>query len=279
MEQNQQTPAEQQQQQPVSSANNEPEAMIINDAPTESPSESSQIPTVEEAAPTTSAPTTNDAASSSTTATPTTSPGSTPNQQRRTPLLTLHVTYVLDAPPQANSQNTNESSAEANNDSAQPQPQPPHQQIEVVFVLSPFGREGNNEQSENLNDIQNLWQRIPPEMLLRLLFGAGGRGSMSEGSGGFDDFLNRAFLQYQQAVRPAPPAKAALAALSEYVVAADAMVENCTICQEDFATGDKATKLPCTHSYHTDCVMQWLKEHHTCPICRHALPTEEAVAN
>ena len=34
-------------------------------------------------------------------------------------------------------------------------------------------------------------------------------------------------------------------------------------------------KMPCSHVFHEDCLLQWLKEHSTCPICRMSLPTSE----
>ncbi|OLN95776.1 putative RING finger protein P32A8.03c [Colletotrichum chlorophyti] len=47
----------------------------------------------------------------------------------------------------------------------------------------------------------------------------------------------------------------------------------CTICIDDFKEGDDATVLPCKHWFHDQCVVMWLKEHNTCPICR--TPIEE----
>ncbi|OHE91468.1 hypothetical protein CORC01_13240 [Colletotrichum orchidophilum] len=47
----------------------------------------------------------------------------------------------------------------------------------------------------------------------------------------------------------------------------------CTICIDDFNEGDDATVLPCKHWFHDQCVVMWLKEHNTCPICR--TPIEE----
>ena len=33
--------------------------------------------------------------------------------------------------------------------------------------------------------------------------------------------------------------------------------------------GDKISKLKCDHTFHTDCIMQWLKEYnYKCPVCR-----------
>ncbi|KAF4420908.1 putative RING finger protein [Colletotrichum fructicola] len=51
----------------------------------------------------------------------------------------------------------------------------------------------------------------------------------------------------------------------------------CTICIDDFSLGDDATVLPCKHWFHDQCVVMWLKEHNTCPICR--TPIEESSSN
>lgn len=42
----------------------------------------------------------------------------------------------------------------------------------------------------------------------------------------------------------------------------------CTICIDDIKIGDEVTVLPCKHWFHGECVVLWLKEHNTCPICR-----------
>ncbi|KAH6635446.1 hypothetical protein B0J18DRAFT_47775 [Chaetomium sp. MPI-SDFR-AT-0129] len=42
----------------------------------------------------------------------------------------------------------------------------------------------------------------------------------------------------------------------------------CTICIDEMKKGDEVAVLPCKHWYHGECVVLWLKEHNTCPICR-----------
>ena len=45
------------------------------------------------------------------------------------------------------------------------------------------------------------------------------------------------------------------------------LAENCTICLEAVMRGQEVY-LPCTHSYHSECINRWLQTQRTCPICR-----------
>ncbi|KAK7958130.1 hypothetical protein PG996_010426 [Apiospora saccharicola] len=50
----------------------------------------------------------------------------------------------------------------------------------------------------------------------------------------------------------------------------------CTICIDDVGLGDEVIVLPCKHWFHDECVVLWLKEHNTCPICRAPVEGESA---
>ncbi|WZN66008.1 RING-H2 finger protein [Chloropicon roscoffensis] len=75
--------------------------------------------------------------------------------------------------------------------------------------------------------------------------------------------------------RPAAGATAArdrrLSRLKEYAYDASAEQadgDECTICFEDFSGGERIRELPCGHTFHVDCVDEWLLRHASCPICR-----------
>ncbi|KAF4396805.1 hypothetical protein F8388_004773 [Cannabis sativa] len=49
---------------------------------------------------------------------------------------------------------------------------------------------------------------------------------------------------------------------------------NCTICQENLLFEDmKVVEMPCSHLYHKNCIVSWLKIKHLCPLCRYSIPT------
>lgn len=68
--------------------------------------------------------------------------------------------------------------------------------------------------------------------------------------------------------------------LTPISVTADDLLEEtnkeCAICLGDQLIGDPASKLPCGHLFHVECVEQWLRLHCTCPVCRFELETDDS---
>ena len=78
-----------------------------------------------------------------------------------------------------------------------------------------------------------------------------------------------------------PPASAkTLSRIPIVRVVADDLTEDnecCTICLDAHVPGELAARLPCGHLFHKDCVMEWLRRHCVCPVCRYELPTDSVV--
>eukprot|EP00483_Globobulimina_turgida_P002257 UN02259 len=50
--------------------------------------------------------------------------------------------------------------------------------------------------------------------------------------------------------------------------------KKCSICCNGFKLGGDATMLdPCKHIFHDLCILKWLKQNNTCPLCRKELLT------
>ncbi|KAJ4957523.1 hypothetical protein NE237_024634 [Protea cynaroides] len=50
--------------------------------------------------------------------------------------------------------------------------------------------------------------------------------------------------------------------------------ETCMICMDEFVRGIHFTKLPCSHFFHSECILTWLKDKNSYLLCRFAMPTE-----
>ena len=48
----------------------------------------------------------------------------------------------------------------------------------------------------------------------------------------------------------------------------DESKEACTVCQDLVEKGAITLTMPCGHFFHKACLMPWLQEHNTCPVCR-----------
>ncbi|KAG5552731.1 hypothetical protein RHGRI_010736 [Rhododendron griersonianum] len=77
---------------------------------------------------------------------------------------------------------------------------------------------------------------------------------------------------------PAPAPKASIDAIptvkiSQKHLRSDA---HCAVCKEKFELGSHARKLPCKHIYHSDCIVPWLVQHNSCPVCRQELPPQRS---
>ncbi|KAH7649798.1 ring domain [Cryptosporidium bovis] len=54
----------------------------------------------------------------------------------------------------------------------------------------------------------------------------------------------------------------------------------CAVCQDEYNVGDEVMGLTrdvevCPHIFHVNCLMPWLNQHNSCPVCRFELPTDD----
>ncbi len=70
---------------------------------------------------------------------------------------------------------------------------------------------------------------------------------------------------------PPPASQVALDTLPTRQIADGEQSERCVVCLETMGAGEQAAVLPCTHTFHSDCVKTWLSVCGTCPVCRYAV--------
>ncbi|CAB3978066.1 E3 ubiquitin- ligase RNF181 [Paramuricea clavata] len=49
---------------------------------------------------------------------------------------------------------------------------------------------------------------------------------------------------------------------------------SCPVCLETYENTEIYIELPCKHKFHEYCILSWLKQTNSCPVCRHELPTD-----
>eukprot|EP00035_Acanthoeca_spectabilis_P010399 m.184260 g.184260 ORF g.184260 m.184260 type:complete len:249 (-) comp15008_c0_seq3:249-995(-) len=81
--------------------------------------------------------------------------------------------------------------------------------------------------------------------------------------------VNRLFTSQNFRFEATP--QSVIDALDEHRLTPGELADNvsCTICLIDFKDTDRVLKLECSHLYHRECLVPWLTQQATCPLCRH----------
>ncbi|KAH8172708.1 ring finger domain-containing protein [Sarocladium implicatum] len=126
---------------------------------------------------------------------------------------------------------------------------------------------GNNEQgapfgfAQSLQEILNLFN--PSNAAI---------GDAVYSQEALDRIITNLMEQNPQSNAAPPASDEALQKLDRRPFTKDMLGEDgkaeCAICLDDFEEGQTAAFLPCKHWFHEPCVVLWLKEHNTCPVCR-----------
>jgi E3 ubiquitin-protein ligase RNF115/126 len=89
------------------------------------------------------------------------------------------------------------------------------------------------------------------------------------------NILNQLFMQHQNQ-GPPPASEDAVSKLTRIKISNEQidLKMDCSVCQCEFEMDEEAVKLPCDHTFHSDCILPWFKMNNSCPVCRHELPTD-----
>lgn len=76
--------------------------------------------------------------------------------------------------------------------------------------------------------------------------------------------------------KPPPLTKGMTDRLEKTTVTVEMLCDQprCPICSEDYVVPEDVLRIPCSHYFHSDCVMPWLEAKRTCPMCRYELCNE-----
>ena len=96
----------------------------------------------------------------------------------------------------------------------------------------------------------------------------------------FDNLLNQIMINDTNKYGNPPASKNAIEKLKKCTIDSDKLkefgVENsCAICKDEFIIGEECLLMPCQHHFHVQCLLPWLNERNSCPVCRFELPTDD----
>ncbi|KAL2251341.1 UNVERIFIED_CONTAM: E3 ubiquitin-protein ligase RING1-like protein [Sesamum indicum] len=70
--------------------------------------------------------------------------------------------------------------------------------------------------------------------------------------------------------------RSAIDSLQEITITSDSDPDMlCPVCKDPFLLNSTEKMMPCKHTYHSDCIIPWLKINNSCPVCRFKLPAGE----
>lgn len=93
---------------------------------------------------------------------------------------------------------------------------------------------------------------------------------------GLEDLIEQ--LTHSDRQGPPPASQSSIDAMPRVRITARHLTgdSHCPVCKDKFELGSEAREMPCNHLYHSDCILPWLEQHNSCPVCRYELPTQSS---
>ncbi|CAF1114692.1 unnamed protein product [Rotaria sordida] len=142
------------------------------------------------------------------------------------------------------------------------------------------GHSSNNANHEIDNpDIGTFFQTV----LAQLVGGSQVPLAMQHGGGSglntltLDALLTQFLNQMGENNGPAPASESRINSIPTVKITSAQARDSlqCAICMEEFKKNDEAKRLPCSHHFHEECILRWLRMHGTCPTCRITLDGDD----
>ncbi|XP_003460922.3 E3 ubiquitin-protein ligase RNF126 isoform X1 [Cavia porcellus] len=100
------------------------------------------------------------------------------------------------------------------------------------------------------------------------------------GANGLDAIITQLLNQFEN-TGPPPADREKIQALPTVPVTEEHVGSGleCPVCKDDYALGESVRQLPCNHLFHDGCIVPWLEQHDSCPVCRKSLTGQNTATN
>ncbi|XP_047563908.1 E3 ubiquitin-protein ligase RNF126 isoform X1 [Lutra lutra] len=100
------------------------------------------------------------------------------------------------------------------------------------------------------------------------------------GANGLDAIITQLLNQFEN-TGPPPADKEKIQALPTVPVTEEHVGSGleCPVCKDDYGLGERVRQLPCSHLFHDGCIVPWLQQHDSCPVCRKSLTGQNTATN
>ena len=145
----------------------------------------------------------------------------------------------------------------------------------------------NSENNDNGNNVINYTRNINGVIFNLNVINASSpfpffpfRNNSMFGDDNIDNIINEIMMHDTNKYGNPPASKKAVEKLKKCKISEEIFknfgIENsCAVCKEVFIIGEECLLMPCEHHFHNDCLLPWLKERNSCPVCRYELPTDD----
>ena len=167
------------------------------------------------------------------------------------------------------------------------------EEIDLINNPSDFRPYDPSERNINNNNNINRQNNNNHSSLLRMIYGMN-RPRTSHGLLDFilhyltirnyeenmENIINQIMMNDPNKYGNPPASKDSIKKLEKCIVTNEQLknfgVENsCAVCKDEFEIGQELLLMPCKHYFHNDCLLPWLNERNSCPVCRYELPTDD----
>ncbi|XP_051943200.1 E3 ubiquitin-protein ligase RNF126-like isoform X1 [Hippocampus zosterae] len=100
------------------------------------------------------------------------------------------------------------------------------------------------------------------------------------GANGLDAIITQLLNQFEN-TGPPPADRERIKSLPTVSITEEHVAAGleCPVCKEDYGVDESVRQLPCNHLFHNDCIVPWLEQHDTCPVCRKSLNGQNTATN